>query len=104
MSGVLKYTIVRRHPETLQAVALIEGTEVPDWAADMVEDDDLTTGGDAGGEGAYSGREWSKSKLEAEVKARNADRDAADHVQVAEPGNKPELIAALEQDDADHPA
>lgn len=40
MSG-LKYTVVVRHPETYQAVALLAGTPVPAWAKDLVHADDI---------------------------------------------------------------
>ena len=40
MSG-LKYTVVVRHPETFQAVALLAGQPVPAWAKDLVHADDI---------------------------------------------------------------
>ena len=39
MSG-LKYTLVVRNPEG-GAVALLAGSEVPEWATDMVHPDDI---------------------------------------------------------------
>lgn len=54
MSGVLRYTLVVRHPETSAPVALLEGQPVPDWASDLVHADDLD-GADpvaGGGQGA----------------------------------------------------
>jgi hypothetical protein len=42
---------------------------------------------------------YSKADLEDEVAKRNADRDEPDHVAIAPPGNKPDLIAALTADD-----
>lgn len=41
MSGKLRYTLVVRHPETSLPAALVEGSEVPDWASDLVHADDL---------------------------------------------------------------
>lgn len=46
-SGVLKYTLVVRHPETAAATALVAGSEVPDWASDLVHADDLEAGADS---------------------------------------------------------
>lgn len=40
-SGSLRYTLVVRHPENGVATALVEGSEVPDWAKDLVHQDDL---------------------------------------------------------------
>lgn len=37
----LKYTLVVRHPETGEAVALKAGEDVPKWATDLVHKDDL---------------------------------------------------------------
>lgn len=49
----------------------------------------------------YSDKAWTKAKLEAEIEARNDAAGDEDHrIEVAEPGNRPELIAALEADDA----
>jgi hypothetical protein len=41
-----------------------------------------------------------KAELEAEIDRRNEGRDEADLIVVAEPGNKPELKAALAADNA----
>jgi hypothetical protein len=38
-------------------------------------------------------------ELRAEVDRRNSDRDDDEKIEVAEPGNKPQLIAALNADD-----
>lgn len=44
MAGkVLRLTVVHRNPETLMPEALIEGTELPEWAEGLVHDDDLET-------------------------------------------------------------
>lgn len=41
MSGALRYTLVVRHPETNEATALLAGEQVPDWASELVQSDDL---------------------------------------------------------------
>ncbi|KNX38096.1 hypothetical protein [Luteipulveratus halotolerans] len=38
--AAMKRTVIVRHPESLQAVALVEGTEVPEWAEGLVHVDD----------------------------------------------------------------
>ena len=38
--SALRYTLVVRDPEGV-AVALVAGSEVPEWAADLVHPDDL---------------------------------------------------------------
>ncbi len=38
---VLKYTVVVRHPETLEATPLLAGEAVPSWAKGLVQSDDL---------------------------------------------------------------
>lgn len=43
-AGVLRYTLVVRHPETDEPTALLVGKRVPKWAADMVHPDDLEGG------------------------------------------------------------
>lgn len=42
--------------------------------------------------------DWQVKALKREIDERNAERETP--IEVAEPGNKPELIAALEADDA----
>ena len=104
MSGVLRYTVVVRQPGTLMAVALLEGDPVPEWATDLVHADDLDNGSEAPasetGDKPRSYADLSKSDLKAEVEARNEARDEDDLIEVDAPGNKAELIAALEADDA----
>lgn len=41
MGGMLRHTLVVRHPETLEATPLLAGAEVPEWAAGLVHEDDL---------------------------------------------------------------
>ena len=38
----MRYTVVVRHPETMTPVALVEGTEVPEWASVRLPEDDVT--------------------------------------------------------------
>lgn len=50
---------------------------------------------------SYDDQSWTKKRLAAEVEARNDARgDDEPPIEVAEPGNKAELIAALLADDA----
>ena len=37
---ILRYTLIVRHPETGEAVALLAGSEVPKWASGLVQPDD----------------------------------------------------------------
>ena len=37
---ILRYTLIVRHPETGDAVALLAGSEVPKWASGLVQPDD----------------------------------------------------------------
>lgn len=39
---VLRYTVVRKHPETDIATAILAGSRVPSWAKDLVDEADLT--------------------------------------------------------------
>ena len=43
--GVMRYTVVVRHPETHEATALVVGKRVPDWATDLVHADDVEPDG-----------------------------------------------------------
>ncbi|NUO57317.1 MAG: hypothetical protein HOV78_11675 [Hamadaea sp.] len=85
-------------------------SDVPAWASKAITnpaawadgDVDQVDGSEDGGEGdgpkPYS--KWLKADLEAEVDRRNEGREDDDLIEVDEPGNKPELVAALEADDA----
>lgn len=103
MAGKLKHTMVIRNPETLLPEALLEGSEVPAWAKDLVHADNLTTGGGKGsGGGSEKGKGYddlSVAKLKAAIKERNESRsDEADHIKPA--GTKQaDLVAALVADD-----
>lgn len=73
--------------------AFTEVTDTP--AVEQVDDDGVVK--------PYT--EWRKSDLEAEVARRNTTRGAdGPFVVVDEPGNKPELVAGLEADDAANPS
>jgi hypothetical protein len=45
--GGLKYNVAVRHPETLEAVVLKAGEEVPEWASGLISDEDLVSDGSA---------------------------------------------------------
>lgn len=104
---VLRYTLVVRHPDTLDAVPLLAGSEVPDWATDLVHPDDLESGSSAsastGGEGGSEGGESSEydgftvAELKDEIDARNEGRE--DDSKLSKTGTKAELVAALVADD-----
>lgn len=101
MAGQLKYTVVVRHPDTLEATALIAGSEVPDWASDLVHTDSLegaSSDGDADKEKPYAKRK--KGELEALVAERNEGREDDDLIVVEGKGTVADLAAALEADDA----
>ncbi|MCM0622506.1 hypothetical protein [Nocardioides bruguierae] len=93
---VLRHTLVVRHPDTMDATALLADEPIPDWATSLVHPGNLT-----GTQKATDYSKWSKADLEAEVSRRNGedDREGADLIQVPGPGNKPDLIAALVADD-----
>lgn len=85
---------------------------VPAWAAKKITNSSAWASSDAQAEGAVEGSEdpedsgpkpyseWLKADLEAEVASRNEGRDEDDAIEVEGSGNKPDLIAALEADDA----
>lgn len=45
-AGRLRHTLVVRHPDTLEATALLADSEVPDWAKSLVPADNLVDGSD----------------------------------------------------------
>lgn len=96
--AVLAHTLVVRHPETLVATALLAGTEVPEWASDLVDKGNLTDGKAAKAEsagGGYAGQSPDELKAEAEKRDLTVEGTGKD-------GNvlKGDLVAALEADDA----
>lgn len=93
MSAVMKHTMVVRHPDTLEATALLAGDPRPDWAKDLVSDDNLGDSSDSDG-GGYTG---TKDELQAEADERGLEVEGS-----GANGNvtKADLIAALEADDA----
>lgn len=100
MAGVLAYTLVVRNPETLEAVALLKGSEVPDWATDLVDKGNLEDGKAdkapaSDGDKGYAGQ--SPDELKAEVEKRDLTVTGT-----GKDGNvlKGDLVAALEADDA----
>lgn len=96
-AGVLRYTVVRRNPDTLESVALLAGQPVPEWAEDLVHSDDYEPGtGTDNGTGSDSGP--TVEDLKAEIDKRNEGRD--DDKKLSKSGKKAELLAALAADDA----
>lgn len=108
MAGVLKHTMVVRHPDTLEATALLVGSEVPDWASDLVDEGNLESkaaakaakteapaGGSTSGDKGYAGQTPDELKTEAESRGLTVEGTGKD-------GNvlKGDLVAALEADDA----
>ena len=89
----LKYTLVVRDPDG-QAVALLAGSDVPDWATDLVHPDNVE-GAATTTAGSYSALKV--DDLKAEIANRNEGRDEADLIPTT--GHKADLIAALEADD-----
>lgn len=83
-------------------------SDMPAWAVKAITnpkawddyDPDAIGEEDDGDGEPQSYAKWKKPDLEAEIAKRNEARDADDHIVPDEPGNKPELIAALEADDA----
>jgi hypothetical protein len=111
VSGKLKHTLVVRNPETLEATALLEGSEVPEWATDLVHPDNLDNGKSAStktepaNDAAPAYGKQKLADLQALVDDRNADRDDDDVITVEGTGKdgkvvKTDLVAALEADDA----
>lgn len=115
MAGVMKHTMVVRHPDTLAAEALLAGEPVPDWVTDdLVHPDNTQTKAqyeaaqkgdstsDAGGgsgsgheDKGYAGQTPDELKAEAEKRDLTVEGTGAN-------GNvlKGDLVAALEADDA----
>lgn len=87
--GALKYNIAVRNPETYDAVVLLAGEEVPEWATDLVHPDDMESGG------GYDSLKV--DELKALILTRNEGRDDADKLPVD--GKKADLVAALTADD-----
>lgn len=91
MSG-LKYTLVVTHPESLTAVALLQGEPVPEWASELVHSDDLESSDHEGGS-----KPPTNPELEAEIAKRNEGRAETDQI-VPAGKTKADLVAALEAD------
>lgn len=94
---------VRPEKGGIEMVPFAEGDEVPDWAAKQMGDHCFTGVGDDDqvGDQQVPYSKWKKDDLQAEVARRNEGREDADLIEVEAPGNKPELVAALEADDAE---
>lgn len=103
----LAFTVVVHDDKGAPHVFVRGATDVPAWAAKKITNPDAWVGGDAGGSADAGGddepkpySEWLKADLEAEVDRRNEGRSDDGLIEVEAPGNKPDLIAALEADDA----
>lgn len=100
MAGLIG-TVWVKAEDGVNAVAFgPDSGEIPGWALDQIGEHAFESGEKPGA--GSSGTDYSKSKkadLEAEIDKRNADRDEDSQIVPDEPGNKPELIAALEADD-----
>jgi hypothetical protein len=78
-----------------------DSDDVPAWAVKAITNPSAWEGGEAPATSdTQPFSKWSKKELEGEIERRNADRGDDDLIEVEEPGNKAELVAALEGDDA----
>jgi hypothetical protein len=93
VSGKLTGNVVLRDPKTRGVVTLLEGQPLPDWADDQVGDHLVT------GRGSKPPKGPTIAELQAEIDKRNEGREDDNKIVPEAPGNKPELIAALEADD-----
>jgi hypothetical protein len=92
MAKLTDNTVVA-HPDTGAPTVLLKGDDVPDWAkglvgnhlVDVVDVDDYDS--------------LTVPDLRAEIDKRNADRE--DDAKLSTQGNKPDLVATLEADDAE---
>jgi len=90
--------VVVSHPDTNEPTSIPAGSNLPEWAeglvgAHVLSDDSEADCGEAGGYGRLK-----VSQLRAEIAERNKGRDEADLIPAE--GNKVDLVAALESDDA----
>lgn len=102
MSAKLLHTLVVRNPDTLQPVALIAGSDLPDWAEGLVDPGNLegveSKPKETEGSGASkSYGDLKVAQLKEEIERRNVDRE--DDEKLSTDGKKADLIAALEADD-----
>jgi len=81
------------NPDTHEAVVLYQGDAVPEWAADLVGEHLLRAA-----EVSYASKRV--ADLRDEIESRNEGRDEPDQIPLD--GNKADLVAALEADDADN--
>ena len=101
MAGQLKYTLVVRHPDTLEAVALIAGSELPKWATELVDPGNLESGksktaDDETEDKGYAGQKPADLAAEAEKRNLEVEGTGANGKVL-----KADLVAALEADDAE---
>lgn len=99
----LTKSVLVRHPETNEPVSLVEGQEAPKWYTTKANLDGAAPETDAdeeeepAGDSAYA--DLKVSELKDEIENRNLLRPEDD--QLSTDGKKDELVAALEQDDAE---
>lgn len=120
MGRTVARTVFVSNPETGEALLLVAGDEAPDWAVDVVsnprvwgDDDDGSgdapaaddTGGDTGGDDESGDADagsvydaFTVADLRDEIRGRNEGREPDQRVSLD--GNKADLVAALEADDA----
>lgn len=100
MSRELAKTVIVRDPQTGEPRSLLAGTSPSDELAALVTNP-AAWGEEPADEPELTPRDryeaLKKDELEAEVAVR---RDAGREVEVAPPGNKPDLVEALLSDDA----
>lgn len=96
MSAVMKHTMVVRHPDTMEATPVLAGDPRPDWAKDLIHDDNLE---DAKGSDSGSNYTGTKDELQAEADKRGLEVEGTgkDGAVV-----KADLVKALEADDAEN--
>ena len=110
MGRTVARTVFVSNPETGEALLLVAGDEAPDWAVDVVSNprvwgDDDDTGGDTGGDDESGEADagsvydaFTVADLRDEIRGRNEGREPDQRVSLD--GNKADLVAALEADDA----
>lgn len=104
MAGVMRHTMVVRNPDTMEAVALLKGEKLPDWATDLVHEDNLESAKAAkasdSGSGSTEATDYA-SKTPEELQAL-ADERKLTVGGTGKNGNvlKGDLVAALEADDS----
>jgi len=105
--GQLAYTVYVKDPKTNEDVAYgPDSDDIPGWALKQMGDhcfeDGQKTDSDDEPDGQVAYSKQNVPDLEAEIERRNNDRADDDQIVVGGKGNKADLVAALEADDAAH--